>query len=199
MTKRHCPRCHRYYPATQADCPACGPPWWRRPIRLPFGLHHHGPTTPADTPRDLVKPAGIAALIALAIVLLYNAETERAQQAAQHRAAAAQRAADTARRDQAACRQAAKCWGDKHWPAATVACMRRVDLAAQYATRWPSGLFNPVFLNWEWRDQAAGTLVYVGRVELQNGFGAWAPYIVGCLYDPATGAATDLELRPGRL
>lgn len=198
MSKRFCTRCHRYYPGTRADSPDCGPPWWRNPLHLPG--HRPVASSPTkDRLGDILKPAGIAGLILLAIYRLNGAMIESDQRAAQEQAVADRRAAQAAQQEEAACRQSAKCWGDKHYAFATVACMRRVDLAAQYAARWPSGLFNPVFLNWEWRDQAGGTLVYIGRVELQNGFGAWAPYIVGCLYDPATGAATDLELRPGRL
>lgn len=140
-----------------------------------------------------------AALMLLAIYRINIAFDERARQAAEARAAEDQRAAQAQRRETAQCRRDAHCWGQRHWANATIACSRRVDLAAQYATRWPSGLFNPAFLNWEWRDQETATLVYIGRVELQNGFGAWAPYIVGCLFDTTSGTATDIELKPGRL
>lgn len=198
MSKRLCTRCHRYYPATRTDCPDCGPPWWRKPLHLP-GHRAAASPLPKDRLGDILKPAGLAVLILLAIYRCDHAFIQRAQQTAQEQAAEEQRAARAAQQEAATCRQSAKCWGQQHSASATIACMRRVDLVAQYATRWPSGLFNPAFLNWTWRDQAAGTLVYIGRVELQNGFGAWAPYIVGCLYDPATRAAVDLELKPGRL
>ncbi len=198
MSKRLCTRCHRYYPATRPDCPDCGPPWWRRPIRLP-GQRNTAPAPPTDR---LGRPGVLIAAAALMLLAIYRINTvgvERMRQAAQERAEADQRAAQAAARDAAACRRSAKCWGEKHWANATVACTQSVDRAARYATRWPSGLLNPAFLNWDWRDQQAETLTYIGRVELQNGFGAWAPYIVGCLYDPATGAAIHIELTPGRL
>lgn len=200
MSKRFCTRCHRYYPASHPDCPDCGPPWWRRPIRLPGQTH----TAPGSTPSTdrLGVPGvlvGAAALIVLAIYQLNTARVEHARQAAQERAQADRQAAQAAHQEAADCRRSAKCWGRKHWSNATVACTRRADQSARYATRWPSGLLNPAFLSWAWRDQAAATLIYVGRVELQNGFGAWEPYIVGCVFDSASGAATEIELRPGRL
>ena len=139
------------------------------------------------------------ALMLLAIYRINIAFDERARQAAAARVAEDHRAAQAQLRETAQCRLDARCWGQRHSANATIACSRSVDLAAKYATRWPSGLFNPAFLNWAWRDQNAGTLVYVGRVELQNGFGAWAPYIVGCLFDTTSGTVTGLELQPGRL
>lgn len=198
MSKRFCPRCHRYYPAARAECPDCGPPWWRRPIRLPGQRN----TAPAPSTDRLGRPGVLiaaAALMLLAIYRINTVGTERMRQAAQERAEADQRAAETAQRDAAACRRSAQCWGWKHWANATISCTQRTDRAARYATRWPSGLLNPAFISWDWRDQKAETLTYIGRVEFQNGFGAWEPYIVGCLYDPATGQAIDIELKPGRL
>lgn len=173
MTKRLCPRCHRYYPATRAECPTCGPPWWRRALRLPGGR-------PSGT--DINGPAliaGGALLIALAVGGLIDTLADRHAQARTEQAA---RTAETAARKTAACRHDAHCWGQRHLAAATSACIRRVDRSALHATRWPSGLLNPEFLAWEWRDETAGTLVYVG-----------------CLYDPGQRSAIDIELNPGRL
>ena len=147
-------------------------------------------------------PAAVVACVVLLLIALnspLNIWAEHSRQAAQERAEADQRAAQNAQRDAAACRRAAQCWGWKHWANATIACTQRTDRAARYATRWPSGLLNPAFISWDWRDQKAETLTYIGRVEFQNGFGAWEPYIVGCLYDPATGQDIDIELKPGRL
>jgi len=183
MSKRQCRTCRRYYPAHLPDCPACGPPWWRHPLR------------PRNRTREaLLIVGGALALIALSVSL--REYRQHIEQARSDRAAAA---AQAKAREAEACRRDAHCWGLQHWADATIACRQRVDDAARYGVRWPSGLLNPGLVHWEWRDQQAGTLAYIGQVELQNGFGAWQPHIVGCLYDTESGAALNIELRPGRL
>lgn len=158
-----------------------GLPWWRRPL-------------PQRARMPLLIAGGLLALVGLSHGLReyrLHMEQAHAQRAAAEATAQARKAAD--------CRRNARCWGQRHWAEATTACRRRVERAARYAVRWPTGLLNPAFVHWEWRDQPAGTLVYVGRAELQNGFGAWEPHIIGCLYGSESRQAIEIELRPGRL
>lgn len=183
MSARQCPTCRRYYRADLRDCPVCGPPWWRHPLR------------PGNRRRDALLIAGAVLLL----LCTYHGLREYHQHIQQAHAARAAAAAEAEARKAAACRRDAHCWGLKHWADATLACRRRTERAARYRVRWPSGVLNPALVHWEWRDQQAGSLTYIGRAELQNGFGAWQPHIVGCLYDPNTGTAISVELRPGRL
>lgn len=119
-----------------------------------------------------------------------------AQARADAAAASAQREAAAQRQREADCRAAAACWGDRHLIAATLACERLAQTRALHTIRWPQGFAAQSFVAWEWRDAALGTLVYAGHADLQNGFGAWTPYRIGCLYDSATQRATRIEFVP---
>ena len=143
----------------------------------------------------LLAAGGILALVT--VVRIGHALAQYSREAASERAAAAEHAQQAAIRKEAECRRSATCWGDRHHVAAIIACKHRVAQEAKFTPRWPSGWLSIEFPVWEWRDQAAGTLVYAGSVDLQNGFGAWAPYTVGCLFDPTSGRAIDLELIAG--
>lgn len=99
---------------------------------------------------------------------------------------------------EAACRASASCWSGRH-AGSTYDCRRAIEAQAKHAVRWPEGWLAPDFPGVFWDDQAAGTLKLFGGADLQNGFGAWTPYIVGCLYDTRTDRVLRVELRPGRL
>lgn len=81
---------------------------------------------------------------------------------------------------------------------ATIACRRAAEAQARYSVRWPEGWLAREFPGVDWHDREAGTLTYVGFAEFQNGFNAWTPYIIGCLYDPATDSVVRTEIKPGR-
>ena len=189
MSKRQCSRCGRYHPDTAAHCPHCGPRRWTRLAFVSRWLNPGGRPRPAGNLRERI---GVAVLIVLVVVAIRvsHPQAEREEQEAQARAQAATAA-------KAACRANAQCWGQRHWRAATVACKRLAQTRAKHTIRWPSGSPNPEFTAKAWADQTAGTLIYVGAADLQNGFGAWTPYRVGCLYGPGDGTATHVELIPG--
>jgi hypothetical protein len=51
-----------------------------------------------------------------------------------------------------------------------------------------------------WKREKDGTLTYVGdQIKLQNGFGAWTPYIYECDFDPDGDRVLDVRGAPGRL
>ena len=64
--------------------------------------------------------------------------------------------------------------------------------------RWPDIGLKATFAPLEW---AAGqnSINYIGQAEFQNGFGAWAPYVVHCEVDIRTDAALQVNLTQGRL
>jgi hypothetical protein len=143
--------------------------------------------------------------LAAALIIAASLPTvrQRLRDEAEHNAQAA-RQAQSAREQadaekESACRADARCWGDRNIGNASYYCRREVEAQALHSVRWPQGWFAQDFPGVTWRDQAAGTLVYIGSAELQNGFGAWTPYIIGCLYDTQTNRAIRIELRPGQL
>lgn len=189
MFRHHtCPRCRRQFLAETNTCPHCGPSPRQRLI----------------TRLRVVRPGyWQALLVTVALVITIPVVRHYLDQAAQARAAAAAEQKRIARANaaaqEAACRANARCWGDRHIGSASHQCRRAAESRALHAVRWPEGWFALDFPGVDWHDQAAGTLIYVGSAELQNGFGAWSPYIIGCLYDTRAGRVVRVELQPGRL
>lgn len=98
------------------------------------------------------------------------------------------------------CRQDLDCWAKRHEAAAMTDCQRQIDRRAKYDTRWDSGWLTPMFTRINWSNRDAGRLTYIGdKVKFQNGFGAWAPMIYACDYDPEAKAVLDVRVREGRL
>ena len=157
-----------------------------------------GPARRRD--RNLAATLLFGLAVGLFVLLLGRhilADYRRSAQArADEAAASAQREAAAQRQREADCRAAAACWGERHLIAATVACERLAQTRALHTIRWPQGFAEQSFVAWEWRDAELGTLVYAGHADLQNGFGAWTPYRVGCLYDSAAHRATRIEFVP---
>jgi predicted nucleic acid-binding Zn-ribbon protein len=184
MSRPHiCKRCYRPYADAARGCPRCGPTIGQRLAGLLRSLK----------PQERVILAGVA----LAIMAIPIARQRLAEAEAQ-RAAERDREAQIAQSREAACRADAKCWGERHIVGATIACRRAAEAQARYSVRWPEGWLAREFPGVDWHDREAGTLTYVGFAEFQNGFNAWTPYIIGCLYDPATDSVVRTELKPGR-
>ncbi len=127
------------------------------------------------------------------------ADAERAER--QVRAEIAR--AEEARREdirQAACRRTFSCWANEHLSTADRACRRGLEDMARYQARWTTRMGERRFSRFESLDGRPDVIVYSGdRIELQNGFGVWQTHTYACAYNPGTGAATPIEMRPGRL
>lgn len=170
-----CRHCQQRVSRDAKTCPHCG-------AAAPAQNRWERATTELFKPGTLV---GIAVLYLLIKWSMPAAPPSPAQRA-------------EAARQEAACRASASCWAGRH-AGSTYDCRRAIEAQAQYAVRWPEGWLSTDFPGVFWDDQTAGTLLLVGGAELQNGFGAWAPHIVGCLYDTQTDRVLRVELRPGRL
>lgn len=168
-----CRHCQHPVSKDAQQCPACGvarpaQAWWARGLA------------------ELTKTSTLAAIAAL--YMLVKCSMPAPPPTAEQRAQTA--------RDDAACRQDVKCWGDRHRTAATLACMPAIERLALYTVRWPEGWFNHPLPHVEWRDRSRGALLYAGRADFQNGVGAWIPVTVACLYDPEINAVLNVEVRP---
>jgi hypothetical protein len=173
MPCRHC-----QHPVSRAakTCPQCG-------VDSPTQTGWERATT------ALFKPGTLIALAAVYLFVKWSLPTPppSAAQIAQ------------AARDEAACRDDAKCWGNRHIGGATFACKRGTERQARHAVRWPEGFLAQEFPAWDWHNQTDGTLLFVGQADLQNGFGAWTPYVATCEFSIRTDNALFIQLTEGRL
>lgn len=170
-------------------CRQCGQPISRAAATCPqCGIDSPGKGLAARAAETLFKPGTLATIAVLYVAA--RCAMPAAPPSAEQRAQAA--------RNEAACRQDAHCWGDRHRGSAAFACRRATEQRALHAVRWPGGKTD-AFPAWSWYDRAAGTMLYAGEAELQNGFGAWTPYAVICIYDTSTGKALRVEMQEGRL
>lgn len=107
--------------------------------------------------------------------------------------------AETAEKE-AACKADLQCWGDKFGVASDIACGPAVERLAKYSFRWTTGTLDTKFSNFRWLDRPSGYLTYIGgRLELQNGFGAYQNVIYTCDYDPIGKRVMNVSVKPGRL
>lgn len=171
-----CRHCQRPVSRAAKTCPHCG-------VDSPTQTAWERATT------ALFKPSTLIALAVVYLFITWSLPTPppTAEQVAQ------------AARDEAACRDDAKCWGNRHIGGATFACKRGAERQARHAVRWPEGFLVFEFPAWRWHNKTDGTLLFFGQADLQNGFGAWTPYQIACIYDPAIDKAIEVHLAEGRL
>ena len=100
----------------------------------------------------------------------------------------------------AECRRSLQCWGDRHTVAAGVYCRKPVERLARFSFEWTDAWYEPKFSHFRWKDQARGTITFIGdKIRMQNAFGAWQNFVYECDLDPATDAVLDVRARPGML
>jgi nucleoid-associated protein YgaU len=124
-----------------------------------------------------------------------KAETER------HAAEAAKaEAAKVAAAEAEKCRQDLMCLAEKHLIEAGSRCAPEIERLAQYTAKWNDGMFEPKFSHYRWKDQKNGVVTYIGgKVEFQNGFGAWSPMVYECDFNTVLGLPMEVRAEPGRL
>lgn len=111
-----------------------------------------------------------------------------------------QSTAEAPKIDEATCRKELNCWAEKTLVSASVNCVKPVERLAKYNARWTDGTFDLKFSHYRWKDQAKGTVTYIGdKVEFQNGFGAYQKHIYECDFNPSTETVLDVRARPGQL
>ncbi|WP_164707274.1 zinc ribbon domain-containing protein [Metapseudomonas otitidis] len=111
-----------------------------------------------------------------------------------------QKDAATPKVDPATCRKELSCWAEEKIVTASVECKRPVESLAKYNARWTDGVLDMKFSHYRWKDQAKGTVTYIGdKIEFQNGFGAYQKHIYECDFDPSTVTVLDVRARPGQL
>lgn len=107
---------------------------------------------------------------------------------------------EAALRAEEECRRSIQCWGDRHFVAASVRCVRPIERLANYSMEWTDGILEPKFSHFRWSPLGDGIVVYIGdSARFQNGFGAWQNVVYECTYDPGTEQALDATARAGRL
>jgi hypothetical protein len=125
-----------------------------------------------------------------------QAEEERA---AQKRQAEEERAARQ-REEDARCSTDLKCFGEKHWSAASVKCEPRIERLAKYNFEWTDKWYQQKLSHFSWHNRAKGMITYLGdKIKFQNGFGAWAIMLYECDFDASTGTVLEVRAEPGRL
>jgi hypothetical protein len=83
---------------------------------------------------------------------------------------------------------------------ATVRCRPWVERLAKNDFEWTDGRLEPKFSHYQWKDQKAGVVTYVGdKIKYQNGFGAWVHHIYECDLDARGEQVLDVRAQPGRL
>jgi hypothetical protein len=109
-------------------------------------------------------------------------------------------ATSTAARADPACRSDLRCWAEKGLVGASVRCRSNVERLAKNDFQWTDGWLEMKFSRYRWRDQASGTVTYVGdKIKLQNGFGAWQNHIYECDYDQSGERVLGVRAFAGRL
>ena len=92
-----------------------------------------------------------------------------------------------------------KCWGDKHYLAATLLCKPLIERQARYAHRWTDGWLEAKFNRFMWKGKRNGVIAYrTQKIEFQNGFGAWVKLSSWCSYNPNTKEAEIINIVPRR-
>jgi hypothetical protein len=105
----------------------------------------------------------------------------------------------------AECRQYLACWAEQHASAAEVRCTSAIERRArQYDVEWTNSRPHPTFSQYRWKDQAKGTVTYMGDpIKFQNGVGAWTHYTYECDVDPLDAvpfdSVHDVRVSAGRL
>lgn len=100
----------------------------------------------------------------------------------------------------AACKLDLQCWGDKHDILAASHCQNDIEKLANYTFRWTDGALEPKFSQFRWHNKEDGSITYIGnKIEFQNGFGAYQPYIYECIFNPESSTVIGLTAKPGRL
>jgi hypothetical protein len=100
----------------------------------------------------------------------------------------------------AACEADIQCIGERKPVSATYACKPMVERLAKNDFQWTDLWLEPKFGRFKWRDQAAGTITYVGdKVKYQNGFGAWTRYVYECDYNFRSENVNDVRAYPGQI
>jgi hypothetical protein len=99
------------------------------------------------------------------------------------------------------CKIDLQCWADKQIFSAGVYCQDDIQKLSKYSARWTdTGTFDNRFSRYRWINKVHGTVTFVGdKIEFQNGFGAYQPYIYECDFDPSSNKVLDVRARPGRL
>lgn len=100
--------------------------------------------------------------------------------------------------DPATCRKELSCWAEEKIVTAGIECKRPVEGLAKYNARWTDGVLDMKFSHYRWKDQAKGTVTYIGdKIEFQNGFGAYQKHIYECDFDPldCNGAGRSCQTR----
>jgi hypothetical protein len=139
---------------------------------------------------------GIFVLLAVVGSLLDNGSSPSPSASPTTSTSSPAKAAD----NDAACRKDLKCWGEKHMVSASVYCKRFVERMAKNNFEWTDGLLEPKFSHYRWKDQAAGSVTYIGdKIKFQNGFGAWIYHTYECDLDASGKNVLDVRARPGRL
>jgi hypothetical protein len=100
----------------------------------------------------------------------------------------------------ARCRRDLECWGERNLSAATVKCASRIERQAKFSFEWTDEWLESKISRFRWEDQGRGVITYIGdKIKLQNGFGAWAPYIYTCDFDTTNEIVLNVHLIQGRL
>lgn len=101
----------------------------------------------------------------------------------------------------AECRQSLECLANKFHSHATVYCAPAIERMAKFSSKWTNtGWFEQKFTHHRWRDQASGTVTFIGdKAQFQNGFGAWQNMIYECDVNTVENKITDVRVREGRL
>jgi hypothetical protein len=114
---------------------------------------------------------------------------------------AEQKATDAANeRGDAECMRSLECWGSRHRAAASVYCTDAVERLAKNNFEWTDGILEPKFSQFQWKNAKSGVVTYVGdNIRFQNGFGAWAPHVYECDFEPKSSRVLDVRASPGQL
>jgi hypothetical protein len=86
---------------------------------------------------------------------------------------------------------------EKYMFHAGVDCKPLIERHAKYSVKWTDGLLGGIFSK---AGQNGNVISYYGdKVQLQNGFGAYATYSYKCNYNTVTGTTDLVALEKGRL
>ena len=100
----------------------------------------------------------------------------------------------------AECVNTLACWGERHLAGASVRCTPHIEKLAKFSHKWTDSLLEMKMSHYRWRNQAEGTVTYIGdKIQFQNGFGAWQNYVYECDYDPKVESPIAVRAEPGRL
>ncbi len=86
---------------------------------------------------------------------------------------------------------------EEHIIEAEIDCKPLIERHAKYSVKWTDGLLGGIFSK---AGQNGNVISYYGdKVQLQNGFGAYATYSYKCNYNTVTGTTDLVALEKGRL